>query len=366
MPHSVIILPTYNEADTIGSLIEKLQSVFLHEKKYRFSILVVDDNSPDGTGDVVKKLSKKFANVHLLTGNKKGLGVAYVRGMHYAIDKMKADILFEMDSDLSHDPKIIPHFLRKIEEGYDVVVGSRYIKGGSIPQDWAFSRKLFSIAGNLIVRFGLMLPHVHEWSSGYRAIQKEVFESINPGLEKYAGYTFQIASLHRTIRNGFKVAEIPIQFIDRKYGKSKFVVTDYAPNVIKYVLYNSSFIRFGITGVIGFTINVIGLEVFYRFGFDPGIASAMGAEFAIVSNFLFNNYWTFSHKKIPTIRELPLKFLHFNLVAAGAVIIQGLVVGIGTHFFGDHTRFIFLVLAVIFFIIPYSYFMYNKFIWKNT
>lgn len=346
-------------------MVEKLEKIFVTERNYHFSILVVDDNSPDGTSAIVKGLSKKFPNVFLLTGEKKGLGVAYVRGMHYAVEKLHADILFEMDSDLSHDPTVIPHFLRKLEEGYDMVVGSRYIKGGSIPPNWALSRKIYSGVGNIIVRLGLMIPRVHEWSNGYRALTKEVFGGIHKGLEKYAGYTFQIASLHRAIKEGFKITEIPIIFVDRKYGMSKFVVTDYAPNVIKYILLNSSFVRFVVTGGIGFIINVIGLEVFYRMGFSPGIASAMGGEFSIVSNFLINNFWSFSHKKIAMGGSLFAQFVRFNIVALGAVLIQSVVIEVGTHYYGDHTRYLFLILAVIFLIIPYSYFMYNRFIWKK-
>ncbi|MBI4130374.1 glycosyltransferase family 2 protein [Candidatus Roizmanbacteria bacterium] len=362
----VIILPTYNEVDSIEPLITALQTIFEQEKRYVFSILVVDDNSPDGTAKKVHSLKRKFHNITLLAGEKKGLGAAYVRGMHYAIDHMQAAILFEMDADLSHPPKLIPQFLRKIEEGADLVIGSRYIQGGSIPADWAWNRKLYSIVGNLIIRFGLMIPRIHEWSSGFRAIRSSVFISVSAGLEQYAGYTFQAAFLHRVMQHGFTVAEVPLNFIDRKYGTSKFIAYEYIPGVLRYVLYNSSFIRFCIVGFTGFLINTIGLEAFYRMGLSPGIAASIGAEFAITSNFFFNNFWTFSYKRIRQKKSLMKKFFHFNTVAIGAVVIQGLVVGIGTSFFGDETRLIFLVLAVIVFIVPYSYFMYNRFIWKQS
>lgn len=364
-PNVVFVLPTYNEAENISVLIENLQPIFQNLINYSFHILVVDDNSPDGTASIVRKLAEKFSNIHLLTGEKKGLGAAYVRGMHYAVEKMNANILFEMDSDFSHDPKIIPQFLKEIEKGAEYVVGSRYIKGGAIPADWGWQRKLYSLIGNLIVRYGLMLPKIKEWSNGYRAIKAGVFKTIEPGLAKYSGYTFQIASLHRVLKAGYKVKEIPIIFIDRKYGESKFEVFDYAPNVLKYVLLNSSFIRFCVVGGTGFLINLIGLELFYRLGFKPFIATAIGAEFAIISNFILNNYWTFSHKKIAKHENKLRKFIQFNTVSFGALLIQAFIVGIGTNYFGDKYRIVFLVLAVAFFVIPYSYFMYNRFIWKG-
>lgn len=364
MQNVTIILPTYNEAENISTLIKKLQLVFNKIKNYNFSVLVVDDNSPDGTAKIVNKLKEDHDNIKLLTGTKKGLGAAYVRGMRYAIDRLGADIIFEMDADLSHDPELIPDFLEKLKKD-DIVVGARYITGGSIPDNWAWNRKLMSIIGNLIVRFGLMIPKVHDWSSGYRGIKAEVFNDVEEGLSKYRGYTFQIAFLHRALKKGYKVGEVPLNFVDRKHGKSKFIPVEYISNVILYILLNSSFIRFGIVGFVGFTINSIIMELFYRIGFHPGIAAAIGAEFAIVSNFTLHNFWSFSHKKINRGEGLRWKFLRFNSVAIGSVFMQGIVVGLGTHFYGAETRFFFLVGAIILLIIPYSYFVYNRFIWNK-
>lgn len=367
MRNVVIILPTYNEVANIKPLIERLRQTFPNLIKYNFSILVVDDNSPDGTAEVVERLQKKYKNIHLLTGPKKGLGVAYVRGMQYAVEKLKADIFFEMDADFSHNPDLIPLFLSAIEAGADFVIGSRYIPKGSIPQDWAFYRKLFSIAGNVVVRFGLMIPKMRDWSSGYRAIRSEVFKNVHADLEKYSGYTFQIALLHRAIQKGYNVVEVPLQFIDRKYGGSKFESVDFIINVLLYIFFNSTFIRFCIVGGIGFVINILGLEIFYQAGLlTPGPAAALGAEFAIISNFLLNNFWTFSHNKISENNKLLAKFIQFNTISAGAIFIQWIVVGLGTSFFGDETRLLFLVLAIVTFVVPYSYFMYNRFIWKSN
>lgn len=363
----VVILPTYNEKDNIELVIKSIQQAFRSLRSYDCNILVVDDNSPDNTAEVVTKLRKDFKNIELITGKKMGLGAAYVRGMRYAISKMHADIFFEMDSDFSHDPKIIPQFLKEIESGSDFVIGSRYIKGGSIPRQWGISRKVYSIFGNLIVRFGLMLLRVRDWTSGYRAVKKEVFESVGGNLDQFTGYTFQVAFLHRSVQKGFKISEVPIHFTDRKYGKSKIIPADYILNLLLYIIKNSSFLRFLIVGFVGFILQTIIAKVLINFEhIAPGIAVAVGAEAAIISNFTFNQTWTFSHKKIAGRKNILSKFLGFNTAAIGAILIQSIAVTIGTHYFGRNSWFIFMVGSIVILVIPYSYFIYHKVIWKDT
>lgn len=360
-----IILPTYNEIENIDNLINVLEKIFLELPKYQFSILVVDDYSPDGTANKVQELIKKYPNLYLLQKQKEGLGKAYLAGIDEAIKKLGTDLFFEMDADFSHDPKEITAFLDKIEKGADFVIGSRYIKDGSIPDNWGLHRKIFSIIGNLIVRCGLGIFSIHDWTSGYRCVKAEVFEKTKLGLEKFSGYTFQVVFLHRAYKVGFKIAETPIQFTDRKFGHSKIAPLDYIKNIILYVLRNSTFLKYVIVGGFSFIINAVVLEFFYRLGFNPGIAASLGAEIAIVWNYNLNNLWTFSEKRIKISTKYFWKFLQFNLTSLGAVIIQGMVVGVGTYFFGNQTRLLFLALAVIFLIIPYNFFVYNRFIWKT-
>ena len=365
MKKIVIILPTYNEKGNITALIEKIQEVASKLTDYQTNILVVDDSSPDGTSLSVQKIAKKYSNIKLILGKKNGLGAAYVRGMRYAVRNMQADIFFEMDADFSHDPQLIPDFIKKIEQGADFVIGSRYIKGGSIPSQWGIERKLFSVFGNLIARFGLMILKVKDWTSGYRAIKREVFKQVDDGLDKYTGYTFQIAFLHRVIQKGFRVAEVPLQFIDRKYGKSKFIPSEYIVNSLLYILLNSSFIKFVIVGTIGFVIQTIIAKILISFNTHPGLSVGIGAEAAIISNFTLNQNWTFSHKKIIGKKSIIKKFLQFNSTSVGAILIQGIAVTIGTNIFGKNTWFIFMVLSIIFLVIPYSYFIYHNFIWRE-
>src|SRR3989344_1126529 len=153
----VVINPTYNEKGNIERLITILEEeVFPKIKNHEMHILVADDNSPDGTGKIVEDLTKKYKNLHLVTGPKQGLGAAYVRAMTFAIEKLDADVMFEMDADFFHDPHKIPEFLQKIDEGYDMAIGTRYSGGGSIPANWGLHRKAFSKVANMIIRVILM------------------------------------------------------------------------------------------------------------------------------------------------------------------------------------------------------------------
>ena len=389
---AVLIIPTYNEAQNISRLVPVLLNVFEKCSGFEMHILVVDDTSPDGTADVVRTFSKKYSNVHLLVNAKKnGLGAAYLVGMTEAFSSLKADIVFQFDADLSHDPQKIPDFLKKINEGYDLVLGSRYIAGGSIPSNWGFHRKFLSVVGNLFIQFVLTNFSVRDWTTGYRALTREVFDRVGPEMkhDRFSGYTFQIGFLHKTVRKGFKIAEVPFQFIDREIGHSK-LGAEYIKNTLLYILKVRlqeilawRFFKFAVVGFIGFFINTLGLFLFARlpvvaniaeqlhkvFNQDfintSGMASALGAECAIVSNFILNNVWTFKDRKITSKWLLVPKFLQFNISSVGAVLIQFFVVGLGTSITGQTavSRFFWLVVATALGMIL-NFTIYNKFIWK--
>ncbi len=369
----VVIIPTYNEKGNIEKLITVLEEeIFPKIKGHGMNILVVDDSSPDGTADEVRSLMKKWDNIDLNVGEKHGLGAAYVRGMTYAIEKMGADVMFEMDADLSHDPKKIPEFLEKIEQGYDFVIGTRYSAGGGIPSNWGLHRKLFSILGNLTVRVVLTRLWIHDWTGGFRAIKKEVFLKEKEELTAFRGYTFQVSFLHKAVRDGFKIAEVPFKFTDRTLGRSKIAPRDYIVDLLKYIfvarfweLVKSPFMKYAFTGFVGYIINAISLEVFYNQGLHPAVAAAVGAELSIIWNFTVNNFWAFAKYSITNPFKVLLKFPQFNLVSLGSLVIISTVLFIGTHIFGPESRQIFLVIAIGFFVIPYSYTMYNIFIWKR-
>ncbi len=233
----VILLPTYNEKGNIERIIPLLEEkVFPKIKGHKMHILVADDTSPDGTGNIVKKFMGKWNNIELLLGKKMGLGAATLRGFTYAFEKMSADVVIDMDADLSHDPTKITEFLKKIDEGFDVVVATRYSMGGSIPKDWGVHRKFLSFFGNIFIQTVFMIWTVHDWTGSYRAIRKEVFFKEKPYLSSFSGNTLLIAFLHRAFRDGFKVTEVPIVFVDRTMGKSKIIPTAYMNDAMRYVL----------------------------------------------------------------------------------------------------------------------------------
>lgn len=366
----VVIIPTYNERDTIIELLTTLERVTARNSRYRVSLLVVDDNSPDQTAALVRSHMKKHANVFLLTGKKEGLGKALLRGMHYATENLGAEILAQIDADLSHDPAVFPKFLEALDRGADFAIGSRYIPGGSIPDNWAPHRKLYSVIGNSFVRFGLGYPSIHDWTGGYRAFHRKYFDLSKDRLARYRGYVFQIALLHRSVLAGAHVAEVPIQFTDRKFGHSKIAPAQYIRNVIEYVIsarahsiIHGTFGKFAVVGAVGFIINTITLELFVASGFHPAVGSALGAELAIVSNFLLNNSWTFRHRKITGLRKIG-KFFQFNLTSVGAILLQAGTVAFGVWIFGRTSYRIYYIFGVGLGML-WNYTMYKKVIWKK-
>ena len=368
MKKAVIILPTYNEAKNIQIAIEGILNTIKDIQNWNVDILVVNSNSPDNTADVVKTLQKKYKkNLYLLETPREGLGKAYVRGFKYAIDEMKAYIVFEMDADLSHDPALLPQFLQQIEQGSDFVIGSRYRKDGSIPEDWALHRKLLSVLGNWIIRLGFMQLKITDWTSGFRAIKAWIVKDTLPLLEGYSGYVFQVALLDNAVRLKARVSEVPLVFVDRKEGVSKMSSMQYTLQTLFYVFTHSSFVKFVIVGGLGFIIDI---TLFFYFATIVQLATwqanLISTETALISNFLLNNFWSFSHKKVDhAVRSYIFNFLKFNVISSGSIFIQVIGLELLKYFFGPEYLFLYKVGVIIFLIIPYSYFFYNKVVWKD-
>jgi len=369
MQKAVVIIPTYNEADDIENVIESVFNTVSKIKNWQFSILVVDSTSPDGTGEIVKNLQKKHNGLVLLKTKREGLGKAYMTGFKFALESLHADLLFEMDADFSHDPSVLPEFVKKIEEGADFVIGSRYRKGGSIPADWGLHRKIFSICGNLIIRLGFMKLKITDWTSGYRAIKSWVIKSSLSYIQNSTGYVFQVALLENALKLHAIVSEIPINFVDRKYGVSKLNSSQYIKNTLWYVFTHSSFVKYVIVGGSGFTID-FGLSYLFietiHSNFPVWLGIAISAEVAIVWNFVWNNYWTFSHKKVKNgLQAFARSLIKFNGVAFGSIIIQASLIEACVRLFGRSNWYIYKVLILGFIIIPYSYILYNRVVWKG-
>lgn len=210
---AVIVIPTYNEALNVERLVKEIRR-YVPE----ISILFVDDNSPDGTADIIKRLQKEDERILLLERPKKeGLGRAYIAGFRVALEK-GFDYIFEMDADFSHDPKELPNFLKEMQEN-DLVIGSRYIKGVNVI-NWPLKRLLLSYFANLYSRIITGVP-IADCTGGYKCFRKEVLQAIDFNRIKSNGYAFQIELNVKAWKKGFRIKEIPIIFVDRVYGESK-------------------------------------------------------------------------------------------------------------------------------------------------
>ena len=215
MKKVLVIIPTYNEADNILKIIPEVLKNTTPEND--FNILVVDDNSPDGTAAMVEGLNDEKVNV-LKREKKSGLGTAYLAGFRYAI-KNEYDYVFEMDADFSHDPKYLKGFIEKINEGYDLVIGSRYINGISV-LNWPIRRLILSYMASMYTRLVTGLK-VMDTTAGFMCYRVSALKQIDLDQVKSNGYSFQIEMKFKFYKKGFKITETPILFIDRREGESK-------------------------------------------------------------------------------------------------------------------------------------------------
>ena len=213
---NLIIIPTYNEIENIGNIIRKIFSL-----DELFEILIIDDGSPDGTAQNVKELQSEFSNKLFLeerTG-KLGLGTAYIHGFKWALEK-DYEFVFEMDADFSHDPDDLPHLLEACQEnGGDLAIGSRYVKGVNIV-NWPMSRLLMSYFASKYVKTITGMP-IHDSTAGFKCYKRKVLEKINLDKIEFVGYAFQIEMKFKAWKHGFNIIEVPVIFTDRQEGNSK-------------------------------------------------------------------------------------------------------------------------------------------------
>lgn len=334
MKYACIVLPTYNEAENVESIISQIFAV--KKKGWSIHILVVDDKSPDGTGDIVKKLQKKYMKLHLMTGDKQGLGVAYTRGFQYVIKKFDMDVIFEMDADHSHPPEDLPKYLEKIEEGYDFIIGSRYIPGGDTP-DWGFMRKLISGGGNFFARIVAGLFRIHDCTSGFRAMNTKFVKSLDYEKLGAKGYSFQMNLLYEAVIGGWRVTEVPLVFYDRAKGNSKMRIkdmTEFFFNSFKLRLRTwARFIRFCLVGGSGVIVNMGILALLTELlSITYQISSLFAIESAIIWNFFLNDAWTF--KKSTNKSSRLSKFLKFQVISMVGALINWGVLLLLTEFAG--------------------------------
>jgi len=320
---TIVMLPTYNERENIERLVVALNGQFAR-MPHDMHVLVIDDDSPDGTADAVRQMQARFANLHLISGRKVGLGAAYVRGIRHAIEQLGAEAVFEMDADFSHKPEDVPRLMAEVERGADFVIGSRYVPGGTIPPECGALRRANSLFGNIVARYIAGIYRVRDCTAGFRAIRVALLRRIDLGDLKVQGYAFQVVLLHAAIVHGARVVELPVDFVDRALGTSKLGLREIVEFIINawWIRFRASktFIKFAIVGASGVVVNLGVFSLLLVAGMNKYLASPLAIETSILSNFVLNNYWTFRWRR--TRDGVRNKGLRFNLVSLAALAIS--------------------------------------------
>ncbi len=361
--------------DNTPVMIEALAKELPNIKKHQIEVLYVDDTSPDKTYEIIQAKMKQYKWLHLLLNpEKRCLGKSYAKVFQYAMEKLGADYIMEFDSDFQHRPDEIKNLVAKIDDGYEYIIGSRYVPGGSIPKAWGFNRKFLSVVGNLVARIGLLLPKVHDVTTGFKLTKvKGVMDQVPLDHLYSNSFAYKVHILADCVNRGAKVCEVPITFEARTAGESKIIKNEMIETlkvIFLFQIHNPKiirFVKFGVVGFVGFLVNYIGLEIFKRLGLTTYFATLIATELAIISNFAFNNIWTFKEKMITNLKDLVVQFVKFNVSSLFAVIVQPLIVAGAAKIFEDTSlvRLAALVFALVVVIIPYNYAVYNIFIWKT-
>ena len=364
-------MAAWNEAENIKKMVNTLFDEVFPKIDADMHLLVADNKSTDGMTEIIEEEMKERKNLHIVQQTGKGLGNAYISGFKYAVDKLEADAVMEMDADGQHPPEFVKPMVDAYLAGAEYVIGSRYVKGGSIPKEWALFRKAVSYFGNLYIRIVLLKPGIHDLTTGFRLTKvKGVLDKIDlDNLKEPTRFAYKIDLIYQSIKNSKKTVEVPLEFRPRITDKSKFNQAETLAS-LKLATYlgikdKARFIKFGTVGFIGYVVNALGLELFGRTAFPEWGIWAAATEMAIISNFILNNLWTFKSEKITGVGKLLSKFLQFNGTSLGALAIQAIFGTIGVYFLGADKRQLLLPFIILLLVLPYNYFMYNAVIWKT-
>ena len=372
MKRVLVVLPTYNEADNIEPMVGAIFKVAAKLPEHELDILVVDDNSPDGTAERVVGLQKKRTDLHLVKGRKQGLGKAYRRGFKHGLGLKPYFAVVMMDADFSHDPKTIPSLLKALASA-DYVIGSRYVRGGGTSGNWPTKRLMQSKLANFLARqlVGLKID-VRDLTSGFKAIRATALKQIPLDDIPASGYVFQVSLLHAVSKQGFRVREVPITFGDRLAGQSKLGLRDMVEFL--YLTYrlnpNSTvrrLLRFGLVGAAGTLVNLAVLVGLVRLAhLSVWLGAAIAIEVSIISNFSLNHLYTFRLVRIAgpkdSLSSLLTKLFRYNLITLGGAAITYGVFALGYKGLGLH--YIVADLIAIILAMAWNYWMSVRIVWR--
>ena len=387
----IIVAPTYNEKGSIEKLVKLILAQNGKVPGFDINVLIADSHSPDGTGKIAAKLARTNPKVHFLDVKDRGLGLAIVKGYNFALNKLNADVLMQIDADLQHDPNDIPKFLRKIKEGYEYVQGSRLISGGA--NNISPIRQLFTLGSSFVMRVLTGIWQIHDFTPSYKAYTKDLFKRMDWASIPWHGTTFLIqpAAVVEAHTAGAKMIEVPIVFRKRGADRSKNEVANFIIDMFGYaievrlskwgiklpVLYwarrSKTFIKFGTVGFVGTVVDFIFYNIFIAiFGIRPATSKAISTEIAILNNFSWNNLWTFKKRK--TKNTFWKKLLIFNAVSFGGLTIGVLIVKVLHIIYGDG-RFYFGPFSLAFYnlyffatippVMVWNFLMNHFFTWKK-
>lgn len=326
---AIIIIPTYNEEENIANTIQNILVETDSLENYQVEVLVFDSNSQDNTVETVQNLMKHSDRVHFAYEKvKSGLGSAYLQAMHYAIDHLEADIVFEFDADGSHQPCYIAPMLEQLKSN-DVVVGSRYITGGSIPKDWGWDRKILSIAGNWIARLFLTKKY-KDITSGMRATRVAILKKVLPNQFLSNHYAYKLHLYWLLYKVKARIVEFPIVFIDREKGESKLpknsIIDTLRVLFIIRLRQLKSYLMMCSVGLIGACVQITIYNLFRNWEYSIFSSTQISIAMAIMCNFILNNRITFKRDSIFQFSKLSIinRFSQYILYSIVMIYLQSL------------------------------------------
>lgn len=367
-----VVIPTYNEAENIGRMIDALEKVFAGIAEHDMHLLIVDGNSPDGTANVVKQKAERLSWVHLLLEEKKGgIGAAYFFGFKHAMRELNAEVVVEMDADFQHDPHQLVDLIAPFSEGYDYVIGSRFVKGGDIPRDWAFYRKFLSVGGNIFSKIVLGIYTVDDFTTGFKASRVRGFlDKIDFSTIKTKSFAYKIELLYRMHKLGAKIKQVPIHFGLRDRGNSKIegnTFMDSLKVVVRLRLEDSQdFLRFCAVGFAGLFVDAGLFNLLSISLFKPNISALVSGFLAMITTFVLNNSWSFGDRKKQTFAQQAKSFPLYGISSMVPIFLRSKLVDYSVITFGANP----VIYNIAFFIgilfgLIWNYVVYSKIIWRK-